>query len=260
MESVNKSIKLKRSIILLILAVAVFGCKKGSSPAPTPLTPGVSKVSFGVKAVNSTTPIALNSAFSTSAVAATPAIQFTAGIANISKFKLEAKTATRSVEIETKNLMNIDLFAITPAVVSATLDTGTYKEIEVRVELAQTADTSAIPLTLKGTFTAPDGSATPIELIVNQNLTIKAEAKNVVLHNTGDLSTIVMLHLDKIIAGITASDLAGATKTGGVIIISSASNAAIFNKISFNVENCGDTQVEQENGNDHGGNDGSNHN
>jgi len=165
--------------------------------------------------------------------------------------------------------MGVDLFALTPSVVMATLDTGTYKEIEVRVELVQSADTSAIPLKLKGTFTAADGTVIPVEFDVNENLTIKAEASNVVLHNTGNLSTIVQLHLDKIVAGITASDLNAAAKTGGVIVISNTSNVSLFNKIKFNVEGCGDTQVNDDHDGHHdndgnggsggNGNDGSNH-
>jgi hypothetical protein len=261
MKSLNKSIKLKRSLIFLMAVLSVYSCKKGNTPSPSTKA---SQVAFGVKAVNSSTMLAAFSAKSTlSSVATTPVIQFTAGVANIAKFKLEAKTANSSIEITTKNLMNVDLFALNPSVVTATLDTGTYKEIEVRVELAQSADTSAIPLKLKGSFTASDGTVTPVEFDINENLTIKAEAANVILHNTGDLSTIVQLHLDKIVAGITAADLNAASKTGGVIIISNTSNVDLFNKIKFNVEGCGDTQVKEDHGGDHGnsdsGNDGPNH-
>jgi hypothetical protein len=264
MKSLNQSIRLKKSLILLIVLLAAFGCKKSNTPAPSPKA---SQVAFGIKAINPTTVLAASTSnltvnsLNTNAVAA-PIIQFTAGIANIAKFKLEAQSASTQVEIETRNLMNVDLFAATPSVINTTLDTGTYKQIEVSVVLTQSADTAAIPLKLKGTFTAADGSIVPIEFDINQNLTIKAEAKNVSLHNTGDLSTIVSLHLDKIVAGITASDLNSATKTGSVVVISNTSNVTLFNKIAFNVENCGDTQVEDDhhNGDGENGSNGPNHN
>jgi hypothetical protein len=59
------------------------------------------------------------------------------------------------------------------------------------------------------------------------------------------MSTIVMLHLDKIVAGITAADMNAAVKTAGVIIISSTSNMSLYNKIKLNVVTCGDTEVQQ---------------
>ena len=254
MENLKNSIKLKKSLIVLVVVLAAYSCKKGNTPLPVTKA---SQVAFGVQAANATVPLAASaSKLTINSVITTPVIQFTAGVANISKFKLEAKMANSNVEIETRNLMNVDLFSLTPSVVTATLDTGTYKEIEVRVELTQSADTSAIPLKLKGSFTATDGTIIPVELDVNENITIKAEAKNVLLHNNGDLSTIVQLHLDKIVAGITASDMNAATKTGGVIVISNTSNTNLFNKIRFNVESCGDTEVKH-NGNDNGSGHGS---
>ncbi|MGZ3766315.1 MAG: hypothetical protein ACXVB0_09250 [Mucilaginibacter sp.] len=255
MESLKKSTTLK-SLIVIMIVLSVYSCKKGNSPLPSTKA---SQVAFGVKAVNSSTILTASaSKLTVNSVSTAPVIQFTSGVANIAEFKLEAKTANSSVEIRTKNLMNVDLFALNPAVVTATLDTGTYQQIEVRVELVQSADTSAIPLKLKGSFSAADGTVIPVEFDINENLTIKAEATNVLLHSTGDLSTIVQLHLDKIVAGITASDLTSADKTGGVIIISNTSNINLFNKIKFNVEGCGDTEVKE----DHGGhgNDGSGHN
>jgi hypothetical protein len=259
METLKKSNKLEKSLILLMVVLLAFGCKKGNAPLPVTKA---SQVAFGVKAVNSSTILAAStSKLTVNSVATIPVIQFTAGVANIAKFQLEAKTANSSVEIETRNLMNVDLFAVNPSVASATLDTGTYKQIEVRVEFVKSADTSATPLKLKGGFTAADGTVIPVEFDINEDLTIKAEATNVVLHNTGDLLTIVQLHLDKIVAGITASDLAAADKTGGVIIISETSNINLFNKIKFNVEGCGDTEVQDDSSGHHGGGsgDGSGH-
>jgi len=259
MENLKKSIKLKKSLVLLILALAVYSCKKGNSPLPS--AGKTSQVSFGVQAINSTAVLASTSGLAVNSV--TPVIQFTSGVANISKFKLEAKTVNRSVEIETKNLMNVNLFAPTPALIGTTLDTGIYKEIEVSVVLLPSADTTARPLTLKGSFTASDGTIVPVEFDINESLTIKAEVKNVTLDNNTDLSTIVLLHLDKVVAGITAADLNAASKTAGKIIISSTSNVSLFNKIKFNVEGCGDTEIEHEGGEGHhgngGGGDGSNH-
>jgi len=258
MKNSIKSSTLKRSLILLVFALCVYGCKKDNSSL---ISTKSTQVAFGLQATSASNFLAATTrALVTSSNRATvtaPVINFTSGTANISRFKLEAKKGNTNIEIQTRNLMNVDLFALNPAVITATLDTGTYKEIEVRVEFAQTADTAARPLTLKGSFTAADSTVVPVEFDINEDLTIKAGASNVVLHNNTDLSSIVMLHLDRAVAGITASDLNSAKRTNGVIVISSTSNVNLFNKLKLNVENCGDTDVKE----DHhdGGHDGDGH-
>ncbi len=265
MKNLASLTQIKKALVVLLTIACVYSCKKDSGVKPAAVTKA-SQVAFSLKAVNTSTAL-MASASKLNVNSVAPVIMFSSGTANITRFRLEAKTAQSSIEITTRNLMAVDLFALNPSVVTAALDTGIYKEIEVRVDFTRMADTSAIPLKLKGSFTAADGTITPVELDINQDLTIKAEASNVMLHNTGDISTLVQLHLDKMVAGITASDLSSASLTGGVIVISDNSNANLFNKIRLNVENCGDTQMHQEGGDDGGshgegghGNDGSGHN
>jgi hypothetical protein len=261
MKNLIKTNQVKKTLILLTVALGLYSCQKGNAPQPSTKA---TQLSFGLKATNASIPVmgTTRRAFGPTMNAATgavttPVIKFTAGTANIAKFKLEAKKGNTSIEVQTKNLMNVDLFAINPAVITAKLDTGTYKELEIRVELAQTADTTKIPLTLKGSFIAADSTVVPIKFDINQNLTIKAEANNIVLHNSTDLASIVMLHLDRVVAGITASDLNAAKRTNGVIVISSTSNINLFNKLKVNVENSGDTEVKEDHDSSHGGHDGS---
>jgi hypothetical protein len=256
MKSINKSVTLKKSIIILFVALAVYSCKKSSSPRPT-----TTQVSFGVKADNPMVSLAASVSNTVNLTAATPIIQFNTGMANITKFKLGAimsnmgasmdnnmgnnnTMGNNNMEIETNGLMNVDLFATMPSLVHTSMDTGMYKEMEVGMVFTQSA-TGTMPLILKGSFTAADGTLIPVEIDVNENLTILASAKNVVVHNVKDMSTIVMLHLDKIVAGITAADMNAAVKTAGVIIISSTSNMSLYNKIKLNVVTCGDTEVQQ---------------
>jgi hypothetical protein len=251
-------------VILAVISLAA--CKKnGSSPSPT--TP---QLGFQLKAVNASTTLAsapgANKSLTTnSAVASIAGLTWSSGIANISRFKLEAKKNGIETEITSKNLTNVDLFALSPSIINVTLDTGTYKEIEIRVELQMSADTSMIPLRLKGSFTTSGGTVIPIEFDLNDNVTIKAEAENIAVSSTTDFVALVQMRLDKLEAGVTAADLDAATLTNGVIVISNNSNTSIYNKVLSNFSSCGESKLRDRHNGEGGdggnnGNDGMGHN
>ena len=257
MENLKKLIKTRYALIIFMVAFG-YGCKKtGVAPSSS-----VSTVAFGVKSDNSVTNLAAtnfsstslgSSASSSNPVATTPQIKWTAGVANISMFKFEAKRAGVEREFSTANLLNVDLFALTPALVTTNIDTGTYSEIEVKLIL--TKSSTVLPLMLTGTFVNSLGATVPVELDLNDNLEIKAEAQNVIISSTSNLQSIFLLHLNQISAGITAADLNSAVLTNGKIIISSKSNVALYNKILSNTPNCGGSKFEDgkhSGGNDHG--------
>jgi hypothetical protein len=251
MEKLTKSIKYPA--IIVMMALGFFGCKKNGV---APSVANAPKIVFGLQSTNAAAILPASTAgVQVNTVSTPPQIMWTAGMANITKFKFEAKRAGIEREFESTHLMNVDLFALSPSLISTPIDTGTYKEIEVKVELTQSADTSALPLKLMGTFTNSQNVAIPVELDLNANMEIKAEAKDVVVSASQNLQTIFLLNLNKISTGITGSDLGAATQTGGVIIISSTSNVNLFNIILQNVSNIGDTKMEVEQGD--GGSDSS---
>jgi len=90
---------------------------------------------------------------------------------------------------------------------------GTYKQIEVKLEFVKSG--AALPLSVQGSFTAADGTVVPVEIDVNESFELKAEANNVFVDKTTDLKSIIKLHLDKVLAGITVADLSAATQTSG---------------------------------------------
>lgn len=252
----------------MVLALTGLAACKKTTNSPSSKT---SQLSFQLKADNATSnlsaiftgsKLATNSTFTGIA-----GLTFTSAVANISKFKLEAKRNGVEIEVTSKNLTNVDLFALSPSIASVTLDTGIYNEIEIKVILAHSADTSAIPLKLKGTFTASGGSAIPLEFNFNSDATIKAEAENINVTSTIDFVALVHLHLNKLEAGITATDLENATLTNGVIVISNTSNTTIYNKVLANLSTCGENEFREQhkdgsddNGNEDKGHDGSGHN
>lgn len=247
---------------ITLAVVSLSACKK-SGNAPTTKT---SQLSFQMVADNSTTSLAGSSFTTNSVTVDVPGLVFTAGTANISQFKLEAKRNGIETEISSKNLTNVDLFALAPSIADITIDTGTYREIEIKVVLQKTSDLTALPLKLTGTFTNNQGTVIPVEFDLNDDVTIKAEAENIHVTNTTDFVALVHMHLLKLEAGITAATLDGATLTNGVLIISSSSNSAIYNRVLANFSDCGETEFREHHkgkggndGNDDNGNDGSGH-
>ncbi|HTH82183.1 MAG TPA: hypothetical protein VL490_04585 [Mucilaginibacter sp.] len=228
-----------KGLSVLAIACTFSACQKSdlssSASSSTQMSFAISASGTGgsLASVANSGGITTNAIGST-AVAPTGSITWTSGIANIAYFKLEAKKKNTEIEITTKNLSNVDLFAITPASISTVIDTGTYKEIEVRVALAKTSG-SAIPLTLKGTFTTPGGAIVPIEYDFNEDALIKVEAENITIDGKTDIAAIAKINLTTVINGMTAAALDKATRVNGTLIISSTVNADIYDKIKANV-------------------------
>lgn len=231
--------------VTVLALTGLAACKKsGNSPSSK-----TSQLSFQLRADNATSNLAASSTggklSTNSTFQGIAGLTFTSAVANISRFKLEAKKNGVEIEIISKNLSNIDLFAIDPTVASVTLDTGIYQEIEIKVELQHTSDTSALPLKLKGTFTNSVGTAIPIEFDFNSDAVIKAEAENINVSSTINFVALVHLHLNKLGAGVVATDLDNAAQTNGTIIISPTSNTDIYNKVVANLSSCGENEFKE---------------
>lgn len=234
---------MKKNLVKLGSMVALAGllftaCKKDNAGSPSGAQ---AQLSIGVKADNASTNLSTNNTANglTTQATGSGSVNWTAGVANISGFKLEAKRNGMEIEIRSKNLASVDLFAPIPPSVTNLIDTGTYREIEFRVMLTKTSGTD-LPLKLKGNFTTAGGAVVPIELNFNDDAIIKAEAKNVTVDNTTDLSTVVTIHLNKLLDHVSATALDGADRTSGTIVISNSSNTRIYAIIKDNIGNCGE--------------------
>jgi hypothetical protein len=232
------------SLYILGIVSILSACKKSNNASPSVSD---TQMSFALSASSNVSQVASSvnegglatNSLSISTNAATSAnITWTAGTANISGFKLEAKKQGVEIEIKSRNLTNVDLLAITLANISTVIDTGTYREIEIKVLLTKSS-TSTIPLTLKGNYTSTTGTVTPIELDFNDDAIIKVEAENITVDGKTDLAALAKLDLTKLIGGAVASALDAATRTNGVIVISSTVNANLYNVIKARVELCG---------------------
>lgn len=221
------------ALAVLLISLSFSSCKKSES-ATSP------ELSFAINTDNSLSAIntGVNSNASLAAVTVSNAnVTITSGVANIAAFKFESKRNNVKTEITTRNLTNVDLFAPGQSLASTKIDTGTYREIEIRVLLVKAAAPN-LPLVLKGYFTTKAGTQVPLEFDYNDSAILKAEAENIHVDGTKDLVTTISLHLNKLFGNITPAEIDQTARTNGTILISSTVNTALYAKILLNLASC----------------------
>lgn len=224
------------SLAVLLTAFLFSSCTK-KEDAPAFLSP---QISFALNTDNSLNIQTFGSTASSGnglmvgTTLTNASVTFTSGVANIAAFKLEAKRNNMKIEITTKNLTNVDLFGLNQLLATVPIDTGTYKEIEIKAVLAKTTTTN-LPLVLKGYFTTKGGTQVPLEFNFNDNAVLRAEVENIHLDGKKDLATTISLHLNKLLANITAADIDHTTRINNTILISSTVNVDLYNKILANL-------------------------
>jgi len=234
----------------IVIAVALLAsCKKNYPSSVNGGSGSSSQMAFGLRADNSSTSSALNAldggnnggtTAPTTGPSAASSVTWTAGTANIAGFKFEAQRRGLSIEVDSRNMASIDIFSATTAMIGVPIDTGFYNNIELRVEFDPNNASGGIPLTLKGTFTNASGVAVPIEFDLTDNAEVRVEAQNVTVDNKTNLSTIITMHLGKLLANVSVADLTSATQTNGTIVISHNTNNNIYSRIVNNLSGCGD--------------------
>jgi hypothetical protein len=216
----TKTISMKTAKGLLSIAVAglIFtSCKKETTAVPA-------GVNFQLKAVNTVAALQRTNAAT---------IQWTAGTATPASIKFEAKKDATEIEFTSASGQQVNLFTVAQSTFgSLTLPDGTYNEIELKIQLD--GSTTLPALELNGTYN--NGTANiPVVLKVTSPLLIKAEKNNVAIAG-GAFTAVTSLDLSSFSTGISQAMMNGATLTSGSIIISSASNANLYNIIITNID------------------------
>jgi len=224
----------------LLFSLFFAGCKKDTAVSAT------SQLSFdmlsdnasaNLSAFTNNTGLTLNST-----PLGTASVTWTTAIANVTKFKLDAKQGGVPFEVTANGLSNIDLFAITPASISAVIPVGTYTGVELHVVLAKSTGT-AFPLVLKGNYTTKAGNVVPIEFDFNEDVEIVATAADLVVDGKSDVLANISLHLNKLIANITTTDIDQTARTNSTILITGAINPTVYNKIKTDLQLSGGSNI-----------------
>lgn len=226
--------------LILLSGLSITSCKKEN---------GGGNLSYRLKAVSS-----ISAGASTSAqglgvkVIVTPVgLNWESGYVNVSEIKFQAKRNDLEVSYKSKGLANVNLFDISPVISSITLPEGQYDKVKLKVEIKQERDKPA--LFLKGSYTDGNNNKVPVELYLNEGeneFEIEVEAKNIMVDSKFSYTGLISLHLDRLIDGITASDLAAATKTNGTIVISTTSNLKLYSKIKANANHFSDCDFNEQ--------------
>lgn len=224
----------------IVLGAVLFlsSCTKDNST-------GDGKLSYRVKPDNFTASVGSTVAGSGLVVGinSNSSLTWTSGSINISEIDFEAESKNVEIEYELKKAVNVDLFNLSPILGSITIPPGTYDEVELKLVLKKSG-TSNIPLTLKGTYTDVNGTKTPVEFYFNEEFEVEVEAEDLVVSGTNDYIGLINVQLNKFMTNVVSADLSGATKTGGVIVISSTSNMDLYNKLKANLKAFADCDFE----------------
>lgn len=230
---------IKLGTIILGALFTLAACNKDDSF-------GNGKLSYRINPSNFTSSIGLIASASGLPVItnSNSSITWTSAGLNITEIDFEAESNNNPIEYELKQAIRVDLLNLSPVLGNITLPVGSYDEVELKILLRKSA-TKEIPLTLKGTYTDSNGVKIPFEFYLNEDIDIEVEAEDIVIDGKSDYTGMINVQLNKFLTNITRTDLSTATKTEGVIVISSTSNADIYSKLKTNILAFADCDFEK---------------
>lgn len=236
-----KNYLLSYGTVLLGAVLVLSSCSKDNAT----IKAGDGKLSYRVKPTNFTGSVSSTASGSGLVVGlnSNSSLTWTSGNMNVSEIDFEAQKNNAKVEYELKQPVSFDLFNLSPILGSITIPEGTYDEVELKLELKKSA-TSNIPLTLKGTYTNDSGAKIPVEFYFNEEFEVEVEAENVVISGNNDYFALINVQLNKFLTNVSSASLNGATKTNGVIVISSTSNPELYTKLKANLKAFADCDFE----------------
>jgi len=221
--------------VALMSALIITSCKKDSSSS------GGGVVSYRLQP--SSFSATLLGATKGNTISGASSVTWTSGSMIISEIDFEAEKENLEIEYESKQVVNVNLFDLSPVLGNISIPDGTYDEVELKLDIKKT-DSGVAPLVLKGDYTDANGVKTPIEFSFNENFEIEVEAENVVI-TSADYIGMINLQLSKFLTNVTVSDLSQITKLNGKILISSTSNSALFFKIKNNLNFVADCDFDK---------------
>jgi hypothetical protein len=169
-------------------------------------------------------------------------LQWISGSGSATEVKFEAKMNGLEIEHKSQTAQKVDLMTSINTLGTVTLAPGTYSEVEFKVELTPGTDAA---LELNGQFTS-GGVSTPVVFKVNAPLELKNEINNVVVTDNSTYAAVTTIDLSLISRGITEAMLNSATRTGGTIVISSTSNAGLYNTMINNIHDSDEVEFEHD--------------
>ena len=124
----------------------------------------------------------------------------------------------------------VDLFKLSQEFGSIEIKAGNYENIRLKVVLHKQITGSVFALS--GVYTDELGKQTPVQFNFNEDLTLELPSENLTVSSSADYTGLLILQLNNLLSGVSSSDFKAAVKNvNGELLISSSSNADLFNKI-----------------------------
>ena len=220
---------MKTQLLLSFIAATtlITGCKKNNNN-------GTAGIKYQLQTTNRSSVIARTTSGN---------IVWTSGSAYATEVKFEAKKDNNEVEFKSQTAQLIDIFLPVATLSTITLNPGTYSEVEFEVELNPNGNNPA--LELNGQYTS-GLVTTPVKFTVNSPLELKNEKNNVVVTDNNSYKALTTLNLSLITTGVTETMLNSAVLTSGTILISSTSNANIYNIILANIHDSDEVEFDHD--------------
>ncbi|WP_139827936.1 hypothetical protein [Marivirga sericea] len=158
-------------------------------------------------------------------------LRFTSGTITIREVVFDGETTDQSVSRTIEQIAEIDYAtgSVSPEVVIE-VPAGNYTSVNLGIELQ---DDGAEPsVVIEGTYTHSDGADIPLRFEFNSGEVFEANAASVAIVDGADLVGKITFDALDWFSDIAAYQLDEARLTEGVIVISSSSNASIFDAVA----------------------------
>jgi len=220
--------------LLALITVGFISCQEDEVTNTGPSTLDVKLV-----ALNKSYSLPVNKSMTKSAAAESPSLSWETVEMLVSEVELEAEmksmvTDEDSIEIEFRwnGPQLVDLLDSTISFGNFSLQPGLYDEIELTIEGDDDDAQSGPVFYMSGNYTHANDEMVPIVVEVFDYIELKTEKERVELNESNmDLISYIKLYLDELFAGITPTDLDGATITDGVLVISNDTNSGLYDVI-----------------------------
>ncbi len=234
--------KISLMALVVIFALSFTSCNKDSQDNSSTKS---SVLNFKMQAVNKSVSLPVSATGLKSASTTTAVIVWDKATMLVSKVKFEAEMKSvltghdsLSITYSWRGPKTIDLLDMTSSIGSIDLPAGTYDKVSLKVN-SEKEDASGLPLVyLSGIYTNAAGVALPIVLSVSDPVSFKTVEKGdtIVAGVAIDLSSTIEIYLDQLLLLVDISALDNATLTDGKLVISAASNSALYLKIMMNLK------------------------
>ena len=174
------------------------------------------------------------------------ALEFTEGTIRIAAIQFEAETDSDSIEVDWEQNVVMDFATgmTTPDLSAMTFPLGTYREVEVEVELL---DENSVPsIIINGTFTDSNNGTHPIRFEFNSGETFEVEKEGTITFGEGDrVLSQITFNPGAWFSEVSSAALESATKdSSGVIVISSTQNTRIYDIVADGLDVATDVEIQ----------------